>query len=244
MRKYYVLAMLFCMPFFMSGQEEEKKPDYVMYQDVHIVVKPGSQMAFEKAVLAHNEKYHKENPHQATLFRIASGTKVGSYVWSMGPLTYTDLDSRPGGAEHGENWAATVGPHIKYVKNVEYWRYGKNLSYKSENQEENSRYIMWFFDLEEGQWETFKAFMEKVRDINKKMDDTYSIWWNQFGENNGRGVSMSFGFSKWADLDEDDWNMSEEYDKEHGEGAWEKALKDWNVSTGPVSEEVWEVVKK
>lgn len=242
MKKLQFLTVLCCLPFFLFAQDAEK-PKYRMLEDVLIVVKPGENEAFEAAVKAHNEKYHKEGTYEATLYRIATGKDVGTYVWEMGPLTFSDMGGRPMEADgHDADWDANVATHIKKVTSVEYWRYNNKLSYWKEGTD-YSNYEIWYFDIKQGKWDTWSAFMEKVKKINEKMGDSFSVWNNRYSQNDGRQISMSFGFNDWADLDKDDWNMAEEFDKEYGEGAWDKALMDWSDSTTPVSREVWVEVK-
>ena len=239
MKKYSLLALLFCLPLFMMAQEEEAKPKYGMVQDVYIKAKQGMQDKFEAAVKAHNEKYHKEGAHQARLYSVITGRDAGWYIWEMGPGTYTDLDSRPGKGEHNEDWDNNVAQYIQKVGRVEYWKYNSKLSPSSEDAEDASKWIIWYFDVKRGEWYRFQDFMEKVKAINEKMGDSFGVWTNEFGQNDGREVSLSFPFSKWADLDEDDWNMREEYEKEHGPNSWTHALSEWRAVTTETVREVW-----
>jgi hypothetical protein len=223
--------------------QDEAEPKYRMLEDVFIKVKPGSAADFEAAVLKHNEMFHKDGPYEAELYKIITGKDVGTYVWEMGSFTYSDLDGRPTAADgHDTDWDENVGKHIYKVTNVEYIRYNKKLSYAKKG-EDHDMYQIWFYDIKDNNWDMWRGFMEKVQKINAKMDDSFSVWMNQYSQNDGRRISMAFGFDKWSDLDVDDWDMDDEFDKEFGEGAWDKALKDWDASTTEVMREVWVKVK-
>jgi hypothetical protein len=229
------------MPLFMSAQEEDTKPKYGMVQDVYIKAKQGMNDEFEAAVKAHNEAFHKEGPHSARLYSVATGRDVGWYIWEMGPCTYTDLDNRPAKGAHDEDWDNNVGQHVHKVGRVEYWKYNNKLSYAKEG-EEGSKWIIWYFDVKRGEWYRFQDFMTKIKNINEKMGESIGVWTNEYAQNDGREVSLSFPFSKWADLDEDDWNMKDEYEKEYGAGTWTNALKEWRAVTTESVREVWVAV--
>lgn len=239
MRKITLLAVLFCLPLFLIAQEETE-PKYTMYQDVHIKPIKGHNKDFIKATKAHNEKYHNADPHKAQLFRIATGTDSGYFVWEMGPCTFTDLDSRPSSENgHDDDWDTNVGAHIDHVRTVEYWKLSEKISNIIDDEEEHSKYEVWYFDIEDGGWPSFTSFMEKVKTVNAKMGDEFTVWTNRFSQNDGRQVCLFFGFNNWADLDTDDWNMKKEYETEFGADTWAKALEEWQASTTPMVREVW-----
>lgn len=243
MKKFKLWAILLCLPFLLFSQEAEE-PKHRMVEDVYIKVKPGANAAFEHAVKVHNNKFHKDGPYEAQLFKIITGKNIDMYIWEMGDLTFSDLDGRPAAENgHDADWDATVVPHIQKVTSVEFWQYNTKLSHYKEGTN-HSMFEIWYFDIEKGKMNNWSSFMEKVQKINEKMDDPYSVWWNLYSQNDGRQVSMSFGFDNWSDLDKGDWEMREEFDKEYGEGEWEKALMDWDASTSPVSKEVWQLIKE
>ena len=236
MKQFFWVLMALGMTLPLSAQTDSM-PAYAMVEHVYISVKPGAQAAFEKAVKAHNANHHK-GAHGAQLWNISTGKGAGTYVWSMGPCTWTDLDSRPSDDAHDTDWANNVGQHVSNVHGVEYWRRSKSYSNQGENPP-SGKLMIWLLDIDRDSWYRFDAFMEKVNVIHKKMDETISVWYNRLPENNGRDVAIVWPFEKFADLDVDDWNMSEEFDKEHGDGAWDDAIKEWRAFVKGQKRQIW-----
>ena len=78
------------------------------------------------------------------------------------------------------------------------------------------------------------------------LDVTGKIWsTEQLAEqmknwfSDGRDVSITWSFDKWAEFDMDDWKIEKEYDTEYGEGAWENALEEWEEVVVSSVREVW-----
>jgi hypothetical protein len=240
MKKYLMTASLMILSFLLMAQEEEK-PKYTMVEHVIINVKPGTQGDFEKAVKAHNEAHHN-GAHNAWLMKVETGKNAGTYIWGMGPCTFTDLDSRPTGGAHDEDWANNVGTHIESVDGVEYWRKMDKLSYTKADEEWNMLNI-WTLDIKRGEWYRFKSFMEKVQPIFEEKDETNNVWSKQFNENDGKDAAIVWRMKSWADMDNQDWNMKEEYDKKYGEGSWDDALEEWEDFVESMTSQVWSVVR-
>ena len=200
------------------------------------------EMKFVEAVKKHNAKYHTEGPYNANLFYIRSGSDAGWYVWAMGTMTFTDMDGAPGAGEHRDNWSKTVAPYVQEYGPIEFWRYNKDLS-NSDGDGEGME-ILWFLELERGDYYRFKAFMEKVHKVQEAAGEEMHIWNNSFNQGDGRDVAISFPFAKWADLDDNEWRIDKAYDEEYGEGAWENALEEWEDFVVGMSEEVWMTVPK
>lgn len=240
MKKLFFLFLSLMISFNLISQEEEA-PSYMMMENVYIWVKPGSQSDFEKAVKAHNEAHH-DGAHSARLVRVATGDNVGQYIWQMGPGTFTDLDARPSDDAHDKDWEENVVPHIKYVSSVEYWRNMSDISHFKEGDDPHDKLSIWLMDIERGEWYRFKAFMKKAIEVSKKMDATMSVWYNEFNEGDGRDAAIVWRLNGWSDLDTDEWRMSEEFDKIHGEGAWDDAMEEWEEFVKSTSRVVWDIL--
>ena len=234
------LFLMFIALFFAFGlfAQEEEQPKYTMVEHVYLDVKAGSQDDFEKAVKAHNDAHHK-GAHKASLYNISTGADAGTYVWAMGPLTYTDLDSRPSDEAHDADWDNNVGQHVAGVGGVDYWKLNEKLSVMDDAPNEDDKFMVWMIDVKGDEWYRFNAFMEKVKVINEKMGDELWVWNRRLNDGDGKDVAVVWSFGKWADLDEDDWSMSKEFDAEYGSGSWSNALREWSASTNKVSRTVW-----
>ena len=222
----------FILPFLLQAQDS-----YRMVELSYMKAKPGMAQKFEAAVKAHNAKYHKEGAYEASLYSIATGNEAGWYVWTMGPCTFTDLDGRPDEGGHADDWAKNVDPYVEEYGRVEYWRWNEKLSFRKANDNKMIQ-ILWL-DLERGEYYRFKNFMEKIQAIHEKMDDGIAVYNNQFNQNDGRDVAIVWSMANWAEMDKEDWKMSEEYEKAYGEGSWDLALEEWEDCVAGMTSEVW-----
>ncbi len=228
------MVALFSLPLILTAQEEAK---YRMVELSYMKAKIGMEDKFEEAVKKHNEKYHKEGMYGSALYSIVTGEDAGWFVWTMGPMTFTDLDSRPGKGDHADDWQKNVAPYVAEYGRVEYWRWNEKLSNWKESDEKMIN--LWWMELESGEYYRFKAFMEEVVPIFKEQDDEMNVYNNQFRMSGGRGVAIVWPMENWASMDEEGWNMKEEYEKKYGEGTWENALEEWDDFVASMSSEVW-----
>jgi len=242
-QKSFIAILVFAILFTTSVvTAQEEKESYSMVEITYMLPKIGMEKAFKQAVKDHNEKFHKEGPHKASLDLILTGKESGWFVWIMGPCTFTDLDNRPDTDAHTSDWEKNVSPTVaKYGKN-EFWKYNKKLSYWKEGSETPKFETIWFIDVKRGEYYKFKEFVEKVKKAyEKKDDDSFGVYDNQFREGNGRDVAIVWGFNSWAELDDDDGGIKSTYEEIYGEGSWENGLKDWEGSTESIKSQVWRI---
>ena len=239
----FIVTLVFVVmttTFTVNAQEE--KESYGMAEITYMLPKIGMEKAFEGAVKAHNEKYHKEGVFKASLDQILTGKETGWYVWVMGPCTFSDLDNRPNDDAHTNDWDKNVSPNVlKYGRN-EFWRYNTKLSYRTENSDAPKFENIWFVDVKKGQDYKFNEFLEKVKKAHEKRGDgNLNVYNNQFREGNGRDVAIVWTFNKWAEMDEDDGGIKKYFEEIYGEGSWDNALKDWENSTESINSQVWRI---
>ncbi len=232
-----VLIALLCAPMLLFAQEEEPAK-YGMVAVEYIKVKVGMEKKFVAAVKSHNQKYHADAPYQSSLFRVATGSEAGWFVWTMGMMTFTDFDGAPGEGAHADDWRKTIAPYVEEYGRSEFWKHSDELSYSDGDSEPLQ--TLWLLDIKRGEYYRFKAFMEKVAKVHQNKKEEMHVWTNQFTEGDGRDVSITWPIDKWADLDNEDWKMKDEFDKEYGEGAWDDALEEWEDVVEGVSQKVWE----
>jgi len=235
-----MLAVVFLLPFFMSAQDDADKK-YTMVELSYMKAKIGSEKKFEDAVKAHNEKYHKEGAYGSQLYAITTGSETGWYVWTMGSVTFAELDSRPKDEDHNKDWDKNVAPYVADYGRVEYWKRDDKLSNPKESEE--GLIQIWWIDTEDGEYYRFKSIMQDVADIYKTMDEEMNTYNNAFSQDDGRDVAVVWPLKNWADLDNRDWNMKEKYEEENGEGSWENLIDDWEDATKSIVQEIWRVVK-
>ncbi len=221
---------------------QKKKEKYAMFTTVEMKPVRGKEKALESAVKAHNAKFHTEDPHKALLQTILTGRKSGNYVWIMGPSMFSDMDKRPGDDAHEGDWNTTVDPNVKHYGATEYWKFNDKLSFTASNSENDKMSQIWFIDVEKGQWEKFEATMGKAKAASeKKGDDSFHVYYNQFSEDNGRDVALVLSFNTWSDLDIDD-PFKTHYEAMHGKDSWKTFLEDWEASISSINQVVVKVV--
>ncbi len=219
------------------GQE---KASYGMAEITYMLPKIGMEKVFEDAVKIHNEKYHKEGPFKASLDYILTGKEAGWYVWIMGPCTFSDLDNRPNNDAHRSHWDKTISPKVMKYGRTEYWKYNDKLSFSSDG--DSPKYeTIWFVDIKRGEYYKFKEFITKVKKAHEKKGEYYSIYNNEFNEDNGRDVAIVWPFNNWASFDVEDGGIKKYYEEIYGVGSWGNALKDWANFTVSMRSQVWRI---
>ncbi|AEV32044.1 hypothetical protein Oweho_1035 [Owenweeksia hongkongensis DSM 17368] len=234
-----LLVGVFCLPLLMMGQQEALKSTIVSIE--YIKVKPGMEAKFEAAVKSHNNTFHKDGAYVSSLFYITVGDEAGWYVWTMGPFSYTQLDGAPGEGAHADDWRKKIATYVAEYGRSEFWRHNNELSVNDGDNE--SMQTTWVVDVKRGEWYRFEAFMEKVAAIHKKKNEEFHMWTNEYHSNDGRDVALTWPFDKWAEMDENDWKMKEEYDAEYGEGSWDNALEEWEDIVVDITQKVWRRVE-
>jgi len=198
--------------------------DYAMYEVQLVTVKPGETQALNKAMAAHNEKYHGAGPYHANVWFVANGPRSGQLAWTMGPVTFAQIDSRPAEGGHDDDWNGNVASHLEPQVDVSYWRLGENLSYRPDNDTHPIIRVR-AYDIADGQmarWNEQMALLKQVYEAKNYPHPT-SVFRPRFRMENGVDVVTVTGFDKWADLD-DAQPLRADFIEVHGQGAWQQFL--------------------
>jgi len=215
-----------CFVFFGFSQEKTEN-DYKMYQMIYLKPKTDKLKELGDAMKAHNKTFHNEKPYTAHIWMAGSGPHTGEWVWVMGPLTYTDLDSRPDTKEHLEDWRDNIMPHLKGVSEGEYWKYDEKVSHSPEGSF-SGKEIWTMYDIKPFEGYRFTALLEKVAEVykTKEYPNYFQVYRSQFSSNSGRDVAIAFGFKNWAFFDEED-SFWDDYQEVHGEGSKWKFFEEY-----------------
>lgn len=202
---------------------------YKMYEMMYMTVKSGHEKEFEKAVAAHNKKFHPPGPYQVTVAEVELGPNSGQYVWIMGPLTFTDLDSRPADEAHESDWSATVMPHVEKLSDTDYWRVDDKLTYTQPGLTQRERRMITFYDIAPGKGYRFDELVKKVLKVyqDKNYKDNFTYMRNSFNTGNGRDVMMVSFFDKYSYFDIDN-PMVKDYEEIFGQGSWSQFMAEYN----------------
>jgi hypothetical protein len=230
---FAVLAIFFaCGAFAQSGQDMQAIEAQMM------MPKRGMEDKFEAAVLAHNKKFHPDGPYAAALRKIEYGPKTGWYVWVMGPVPFTSLDTRPTKENgHQEDWDKNIDPLVESYGPTNLMGYHPELSYGLDLFKKAKHYELWMVDLKDGQYYRFKALCEKLRKVYESMGNTaFLVMDNQLHEQKGTDVALIWSFNSYSDWQKDPGPKAA-YEKAYGEGTWDLMIRDWmDIINGYTSE--------
>lgn len=202
--------------------------DYQMIEIMYLKPQPGKMKELTKGMGEHNKKFHSaEGPYGASVWSCDLGLHYGQLAWVMGPCTFTDLDGRPSGKEHDDDWNANVEPYMEST-GMEYWRFDKDHSYLPANFKPGTKLVWTVYDIKPFEGYRFKAMCDNIVEVYKAKNYTFNfqVFWNQFDSKEGRDAAIEVDFEKWAFLDRDD-NFKKDYEEVHGEGSFQHLLDEY-----------------
>ncbi|MCG2419308.1 hypothetical protein K8089_09760 [Aequorivita sp. F47161] len=237
MRKLIFASLL--MPLLALSQNST---EYSVFENDLLTPNPTQIGQFEKGITAHNKKYHNEGPTGVRVYWISTGPRTGSYVWVMGPLPWSSLDSPAQKEGHAADWRANVAPYLMPGSGFQtsFWKFNADLSFFPKDFTiKNMAVDTW--DIKRGKYKEALTMVKKVHDVNvsKSLDDTYGIYTNEFpSTKEGRDLAVISFFDKSAWLGENH-SIEKKYEEMYGAGSWDKFLGDWMEVTNGGDTEIW-----
>ncbi len=237
--KMLLFALL--LPIVMMAQEENES--YSMWQTIYLTPNTTTLKALGTAMASHNKTFHKDGPHRASVYNVANGPNTGKMVWLMGPLTYADLDTRPGEGGHDEDWRDKVMPNITKVEQGEYWRADDKLSNFKDDPAPSKLIYVRYHEINDGQGYRVKDHFTKISETIKSMPDggrDWGIFYNEFWQGNkiGRHIATCSYMDSWAEMD-NDWKFKAAFEAVHGENSWTPFLEDAKAIFSDQWDEIW-----
>lgn len=225
--------------FLVSAEAQES---YVMYETMYMKPKTNMAESFNTAMTAHNKKFHAKGESGVRIFYVVNGPFEGQYVWVMGPLTYTGLDSRPTDKAHDDDWNKVM-LSMDEVSLVEYWKQSKDQTYNPAGSEKYQKRLIRVFDIKDGHGKEFEELLGKSMAVVKKQGLPYSmnVYWNEFETNTGRDCAVVYGFDKYAIFDKD-MGFVKAFEEMHGENSWTNHFQRMKDNTNSMIEELRELV--
>ena len=191
----------------------------------------------------HNQKYHSEGPYKAFVFNVVTGDDVGKIVWQMGPINYSDLDSRPSENGHDDDWRDNILPYVKYQSDSEYWNTHLDVSLLDEMDTETVSHpilMVRFLNIADGQSYKVGGIMKQISATVKSIPN-HSPWGafdNQFLQGDrGRHLATVRYLKTWSELDGEN-NFKGYYEKVHGNNSWDAYQKDLSTTFS----DTWDVI--
>ena len=237
MKFLFSICALLCASLMLAQDGDNES--YVMFQTVYIAPDTETASELQEAMAHHNKTYHESGtPYQSNVWNVATGPRGGHMVWTMGPVTFSQLDDRPSG-EHDTDWATNVVPKIEDAGPVEYWRLDDTWHVNADVN--NSMLYIRFFKVAKGQGYRIDGLMDKIHAAVKSMDseDSWAVYDNMFRQGSmGRHIAVVSGMNSWADLDED-WNFRAAYEEVHGANSWDGFIRESNEIWEDSYDEIW-----
>jgi hypothetical protein len=225
MKKTTLFIALFAFVFSGFAQEGDKK--YKMFEILYLTPRTDKIVELREALKKHNSTYHTEGQNKVSVWNIHTGPHTGDLAWVMGPLTFTELDSRVDGKEHNEDWVKNVMPNVKHVSDGEYWKQDDELSYIPEGSFSGNE-VWTVYDVVPFEGYRFTELLEKVVEVYKAKSypNYFSVYRSQFDGGNGHDVAIGFGFKNYAFFDEED-KFWKDYEEVHGENSRWKFFEEY-----------------
>lgn len=232
------VCILLCLP--LVAQDDA--PATVMFES--IILEPDYENIAElaEALENHNKTYHKAGtPYEAYVYNISTGPNVGKIVWMMGPHSWSDLDSRPSGDGHDEDWMGNVVPNLEGMEHGEYWKRDNELSLPPNEGQYPILYVRYHnFSKTEGY--RGDRLLKQISATMKAMDEvkSWAVYDNQMrqGYRTGRHLAMVSGMNSWAEMEED-WPFMETFEEIHGKGSFNTFVKEMEAVTTDSWDEIW-----
>ncbi|MEJ1221438.1 hypothetical protein [Sediminicola sp. 1XM1-17] len=214
--------------------------EYPVIENGMITANPTKVKEFEKGMAAHNKKYHAEGAYGARVYWISNGTNVGKYMWVMGPLTWSAMDTRPAKEGHDEDWNTNILPYTMAEGDQTYWRFHPALS--NFPKDFNLKYLrVMMLDMASFKEQQFLEQLDKVAAVMKAKypNEPYGMYTNEMpNSKDGRDFAFVDFFDKMSFLGRED-TFPKDFAAVHGEGSWESFLNVMAETTNGMQSELW-----
>ena len=164
----------------------------------------------------------------------------------MGPVTFTQLDKRPMGATHDDEWRDLIMQHVKSMTNGEYWRADDKLNNTSMLTDDASAYPLLFVRYHEvarNQLHNVNRLFKQISETVKATDgvNPWGVYFNEFrqGFTIGRHIATVSFYKNWTEFDKED-TFKKTFEKLYGENSWDEFLRSMDTTFSNSWDEVWE----
>ena len=238
MKHFLFAAAMLLAPLFMFGQSE----GYAMFENFYFTPKNGHAAELEQALGDHNRKWHGQGDYAAQVYYVMNGPRAGQYIWSMGPTTWTKIDSRPADDGHDGDWDKNVSVHIESYGATDFYRMDQELS-RFTGPFDLGLLELWHVELEDGQGYRFRALLERVKDVNEQTDAKlpFGVYWRQLSGSQGTDVVLVWFHESLTEFDQPG-TFRERYEGIHGEGSMDNLIDEWDDFTKSMEIELWQFV--
>ena len=232
------VAMLLLVPILAFGQS----PDYAMFENFYFTPKAGHADDLEQAMSAHNKKYHPRGDYSAQVYTVLNGPNAGNFMWSMGPTTWTKIETRPKEEGHDSDWDKNVSVHIDSYDATDFYKMDEELSHFSAPFDLNVLRV-WMVDVGDGHGTHFTRLLERIKEVNVASDSKlpFGVYRRQLSGSHGVDMALIWFVDSLEWFDEDG-DFAQRYEEVHGEGSMNDLRDDWSAITDRVDVEIWRFI--
>jgi hypothetical protein len=218
MKKLFILLACFLFSYTIG----QAQTDYKQWEGGYITVKSGQADMFEKAIAAHTKKFHNADPYKMEVFSVLSGPNSGKYFVALGPVTFTQIEGRPAGAEHDGDWSKNVVQYIQDEGETSYWRQDKDALFSAPGSDKFTRARFRNFTLLPGQRDRFQAILKQIAAVYKAKayPASYSVYW-KWGASAGPNVIAEIDVEHWSYFDRPD-TFAKDFEEVNGPGSYDR----------------------
>ena len=214
----------------------------VVWETSYIDPKTDQMMDLQKAMKAHNNKFHATTPYRASVWQVTTGKRTGHLLWVMGPFTWADLDKRPSGDDHTSDWAGNVMPKTNGMKDGYYWEGVEGFNYRPSEDFMPKIMQVRSFDLKRGKWDEFKHVLSMVMKVyqEKKLGHSIALYDNVVPDGDLDAIIV-WQYENYAYWDKD-LNFQKAFEEIHGDNSWFQFLEALDDIIDDTDDELLEVI--
>ncbi len=203
--------------------------DYLQWETHRYYAKPGQAENFEKGLAAHNKKFHSAAPYKTSIFHVRTGPNSGCYELVMGPMTFTQMEGRPTGDDHDNDWEKNVLAYAEPIGETIYWRADKDLQYNPAGSEAYDSFRWRYNNILPGQADRYEEMINKVIAVfkAKNLKGSFATYW-RWGASQGPHACTELGMDSFAYFDQYT-NWEKDFEEVHGEGSFKRFGEDLDM---------------
>ncbi|MFS4417096.1 hypothetical protein [Maribacter sp. 2307ULW6-5] len=216
----------------------------LIFESVLLTVQPNKIIEFEKAIAAHNKKFHTEGPYGARVYSIISGKNTGKYALIMGSLSWGDLDGRPNSKAHTDDNQQNVNAYLETEVDLNYMKFHPELSHFPRDFE-ISKLAVYLFNIKRFKRADFlEKVVKKVVKVykEKRPDEIYGIYTNDVSDTDDMDFAFVSFFDSMAWMGKEP-TFKREFEEVHGDGSYAMLLDDMEATTNSDRMELRELRK-
>lgn len=209
-----------------------------LFWTMRVKVKMDKKLEWEKKAPLLMKNHYPQ--YTFRVYEVSTGPNTGSYVLSIGPMSYKDFDAPPVFPKGAAAAKADRQALDAICESVEVTHYQRDEEISNVRVDRQNKYAqLTFVEIEIGSWEAVRGILTKVQAVRKinalKEDIGY---FRPANSGPGNMFAVVRYLEKWEELEMDN-KFPEMYNKAHGENAFTKDRKDYFEMVKSMTSELW-----